>query len=333
MSEGPWRITFDTNPDSCNLHCIMCEEHSEYRKDKSPEVRIMDPGIISEVISSASSHGLKEIIPSTMGEPLLYRHFDTLLEMVDKHGLKINLTSNSTFPVHGAKHWGNKILPLASDIKVSINGSTCRINESIMKGVDHQEIIENIKMLLSIRDDIRSKGINDPTITFQVTFMKQNLNDLKCLLQLAIDLKADRFKGHHLWVTWSELENQSLTGNIENRLEWNDTVDELEEIARGKIELANISKVPTDNIDTVLPEEYECPFAGKEAWISWDGTFNVCCAPDELRKEFGYFGNVRETPFIELWESEKYQFFVRQAGKTGVCKNCNMKKQLVGDDD
>ncbi len=26
--EGPWRITFDTNPDNCNLKCIMCEEHS-----------------------------------------------------------------------------------------------------------------------------------------------------------------------------------------------------------------------------------------------------------------------------------------------------------------
>ncbi len=27
---GPWRITFDTNPDDCNLSCIMCEDHSPY---------------------------------------------------------------------------------------------------------------------------------------------------------------------------------------------------------------------------------------------------------------------------------------------------------------
>ena len=26
----PWRITFDTNPDHCNYHCTMCEEHSPY---------------------------------------------------------------------------------------------------------------------------------------------------------------------------------------------------------------------------------------------------------------------------------------------------------------
>lgn len=28
----PWRITFDTNPDDCNLRCMMCEEHSIYSK-------------------------------------------------------------------------------------------------------------------------------------------------------------------------------------------------------------------------------------------------------------------------------------------------------------
>ncbi|NGX37680.1 MAG: hypothetical protein K1000chlam2_00842, partial [Chlamydiae bacterium] len=28
--QGPWRITFDTNPDDCNMRCIMCEEHSIY---------------------------------------------------------------------------------------------------------------------------------------------------------------------------------------------------------------------------------------------------------------------------------------------------------------
>ena len=34
---GPWRITFDTNPDDCNLRCIMCEcfsPHSSVRKER-----------------------------------------------------------------------------------------------------------------------------------------------------------------------------------------------------------------------------------------------------------------------------------------------------------
>ena len=30
----PWRITFDTNPDTCNLNCIMCEEFSPYSQSE-----------------------------------------------------------------------------------------------------------------------------------------------------------------------------------------------------------------------------------------------------------------------------------------------------------
>ncbi len=332
MNDGPWRITFDTNPDSCNIHCIMCEEHSEYSKKKRTCLRIMDSSIVCGVVSSAASHGLREIIPSTMGEPLMYRHFDTLLEMAHKYNLKINLTTNGTFPGRGAEQWAKQILPIASDVKVSINGSTGYINESIMKGLDHQRTLENIRTLIRIRDDVRDKGVNNPTITFQTTFMRRNIKDLKSLLQLAINLQIDRFKGHHLWITWPELEKESLTGNVQSRIEWNRAVDELKEIARDKIKLANISKIPTDSDSTLLPDEYECPFAGKEAWIAWDGTFNVCCAPDELRKSFGYFGNVRDTPFMELWKSEKYSSFVKKAGRTDICKNCNMRRPPKGGD-
>ena len=35
---GPWRITFDTNPDDCNLHCIMCEDHSPFSTTQSDRI-------------------------------------------------------------------------------------------------------------------------------------------------------------------------------------------------------------------------------------------------------------------------------------------------------
>ncbi len=75
---GPWRITFDTNPDTCNYHCIMCEEHSHYRVHENRAAksqarpRLMPIELIRQVVEEAAAHGLKEIIPSTMGEPLLY---------------------------------------------------------------------------------------------------------------------------------------------------------------------------------------------------------------------------------------------------------------------
>ena len=325
MNDGPWRITFDTNPDTCNIHCIMCEEHSRLRKEPITDIRMMDPEIITKVISSASENGLKEIIPSTMGEPLLYPHFDRFIELARKYDLKINLTTNGTFPVIGVREWGHKILPFASDIKISINGASKDVNEGIMEGVDHDTILSNIKELIRIRDEIRKSGINHPTVSFQVTLMQRNIDDLKNLLELAIDLDVDRLKGHHLWITWPELETESLTSDKQSREKWNKVAKELKDIARNKIQLANISELTIDDIDSKLPDDYVCPFAGKEAWIAWDGTFNVCCAPDNLRKQFGHFGNVTEEPFMDLWRSKKYQDFVKVAGMTEVCKRCNMR--------
>ena len=81
-SAGPWRITFDTNPDDCNLRCIMCEDHSPHsstqpdRRAAGLPKRRMDMDLIRRVLAEASGNGLREIIPSTMGEPLLYRHMD-----------------------------------------------------------------------------------------------------------------------------------------------------------------------------------------------------------------------------------------------------------------
>jgi len=68
---APWRITFDTNPDTCNLHCIMCEEHSMYSslyKSRIAEKRIprlMPFEIIEKVAASGFFMGTPNILYSS----------------------------------------------------------------------------------------------------------------------------------------------------------------------------------------------------------------------------------------------------------------------------
>ncbi|MHA1848178.1 MAG: radical SAM protein, partial [Promethearchaeota archaeon] len=319
--KGPRRITFDTNPDSCNLHCKMCELHSNYNKNykksrATTRPRIMPFEIIKKVIESAAPHGLEEIIPSTMGEPLLYPKFNEIISLVKKYSLKLNLTTNGTFPGMTATEWGRLILPVASDVKISINGATRNVSESIMQGLNFNRQIRNIQEFISVRDEIREMGINDPTVTFQVTYMESNLAELPELLKLAIKMGADRLKGHHLWVTHPELAGESLRRDADSIRRWNETVDILNKIQEEnplkngkKIILDNVLKLEND-VNRPVPSDFTCPFLGREAWIAWDGTFNICCAPDYLRKQFGNFGNVNDHDFMELWTSQKYQKMV-----------------------
>ncbi len=331
----PWRITFDTNPDQCNIHCIMCEEHSYYNLGKRKINRIMDFKIIEEVVENAVNHGLKEIIPSTMGEPLLYKNFIDLINLIKHHNLKLNLTTNGTFPRLGVKEWAKLILPIASDVKISINGISKETNESIMKGINFKKQITNIKKFIQIRDEIRRKGVNNPTITFQSTFMKRNINEIPELVRMAIKMNIDRFKGHHLWITHPELENESLRNDWASIKQWNKIAKELYKITRNerlennrKIILDNIYPFPYSTKNNKIPKNFICPFLGREAWIAWDGIFNVCCAPDDLRRTLGNFGNVKDKNFMELWTSSNYTNLIKNWGNYEVCRMCNMRKPI-----
>ncbi len=321
----PWRITFETNPDTCNLGCIMCDTHSPYLSRRRGKLamakRILPFSIIEAVIRSGAKNGLREVIPSTMGEPLLYPAFDNLLNLIGELDLKLNLTTNGTFPEIGAKEWGKKILPVASDIKISINGATRQTAEKIMRGLDFQKQSQNVDDFLRLRDYYYNKERDNPTVTMQVTFMRSNLCELTAMLENAIELGFDRFKGHHVWVTNPNMVDESLK-KPENRGSWNKIVDELKEIAGNKIKLANI-----ESLHEPLYQKNGsiCPFIGREAWIGVDGEFHVCCAPSEQRIVFGDFGNVNDLNILNIWKSQKYYDFVSNWGEYDLCQNCNMK--------
>ena len=203
----------------------MCEEHSLYTNNGRSEKRIMNFDLIKKVIKETAGKGLKEIIPSTMGEPLLYKDFKRLISLIDHYGLKLNLTTNGTFPIFDTQKWANLILPIASDIKISINGSKKQIAEKIMRGLSFKNQIANIRVLIETRDKMIEKGINNPSISFQVTFMEKNLENLPDLLKLAIDLNINRFKGHHLWITNETMVKESLKKDQDSLNQWNNIVD------------------------------------------------------------------------------------------------------------
>jgi len=339
MLKGPWRITFDTNPDDCNLHCIMCEEHSEYSQKQvmrttswcSP--RRMDIRIIEKVIEEALPLGLKEIIPSTMGEPLLYKYFDRIIDLCINYGLKMNLTTNGTFPKREAKEWAEKLVPILSDIKVSWNGAKASTAERIMKGIKFNKALQNVKDFIKIRDEYCEKIKMSVSFTFQLTFMEINLQEIPDIVKLATNLGVDRVKGHHLWINFPSIKHLSLKRDSESIIRWNDIVDKTRKVVSdyllpsGKqVILENFCKLEPNTGD--IPGDTVCPFLGKEAWVSATGRFDPCCAPDDLRKTLGYYGNLTSVNLKSIWESNNYRDLCYNSLNYDVCRKCNMRKPV-----
>jgi len=337
-----WRITIDTNPEDCNLKCIMCEEHSPYSnfiptlyKETGVKRRRMKFETVEDIFLQAERLGVKEIIPSTMGEPLLYKEFDKIFVLAQQKNIKINLTTNGTFPKKSVEEWARLIVPNTTDVKISWNAATEETAKKIMIGIDFNQSISNVKEFIKYRDEYLAKTGYFCRVTFQLTFMQNNMHELADIIKLAAALGVDRVKGHQLWAHFDEIKLLSMKANDEGIANWNLYVEqayEAQEIYRKpngeKVILENIIPLH-DNNQTSLPEEYECPFLTKELWISATGNISPCCAPDNLRKGLGDFGNISTTTIEEVLHSSTYNELVRNYKTKPLCKTCNMRKPSI----
>ncbi|SHK33156.1 Radical SAM superfamily enzyme, MoaA/NifB/PqqE/SkfB family [Fibrobacter sp. UWB12] len=198
------RVTLLTNPDVCNLHCPLCflNQRALLNCDVAncnKERRAFGLGEMTFEIAQASiekyaaerdasgNRLLREVIPSTMGEPLLYSHFDELLELCRALEIPLNLTTNGTFP----GKWGcdaamELLLRSCSDIKVSYLAS---------EQFDGWKA--NVEKLVRVRDGLRDKlreNARCATVSLQVTLHKKNLQDVPELGSWASAIGIDRIK-------------------------------------------------------------------------------------------------------------------------------------------
>lgn len=340
MNAQPWRITFDTNPDDCNLKCVMCEEHSPYSRRQADRVacgqppRRMDIRVLERVLEELKDYPPREIIPSTMGEPLLYQHFDRIVDLCRHHGIRLNLTTNGTFPRKGVEEWARIILPVGSDVKISLNGVKAETQQSIMRNTRIETVVENIRTFVRFRDEHAATGGNYCSVTLQLTFLEQNLAEMPEVIRLASLLNVDRVKGHHLWVHFDEMCDQDLRRSRESIARWNETVRRCHQVAaqhprpNGKtVRLEHFRPLDFDAGQTVSADS-ECPFLQKEAWINYAGRFDPCCAPDELRKGLGYFGLVQEAGFLNIWNGEAYHKLTGAYRGHPLCQGCLMRRPV-----
>jgi glycosyltransferase involved in cell wall biosynthesis/MoaA/NifB/PqqE/SkfB family radical SAM enzyme len=334
-----WRVTLDTNPEDCNLSCTMCEEHSPfstYIKEKlNGKHRRMPKEWLEPIFEQAKKIGVTEMIPSTMGEPLIYKHFAHFIELCYKYNIKMNLTTNGTFPRTTEKtvtEWAKLIVPITTDVKISWNGATADTSQKVMIGIDFEQAVEHVKEFIRIRDEHFANTGYYCRVTFQLTFMQNNMHELADIVKLAAQLGVDRVKGHQLWAHFDGIKHLSMKETPESILQWNEYVKQANE-AQEKFRKSNGEKVILENIiplqkneNKEITESYECPFLEKELWVSATGNISPCCAPDEMRKTLGHFGNIENTSIEEVLQSNNYQNLVKNYKKIDLCKTCNMRK-------
>jgi len=337
MLDAPWRINLDTNPDDCNLSCIMCELHSSLagpgRRKPVALRRRMDPGIFRALFEELRGTAFQEVVTTSMGEPLLYEYLPELIDLCGRRGVRLSLTTNGTFPRGGVREWSERLTAIGADIKISLNATTRETLAPVMTGADLEQILENIRALVAARDARARAGGRRSRITLKVTFLECNVRQLPDFVFLAADLGVDRVRGSHLLSVFSETEPFSVKRSPEARVLFNEMIDRAQAARRAiaaqrgiDIELSNF--VPL----AATLRRGSCPYIGNEAWIDAQGGFTPCCLPEGLRRRLGAFGNVTAGGLLPLWRGPAYRDFCASYRGHAVCSKCEKRRVDLDED-
>jgi len=212
---------------------------------------------------------LREVIPSTMGEPLLYSHFDELLEFCRSIGIPLNLTTNGTFPGKWAHESAMELLLLScSDIKVS------HLASEQFGGWK-----ANVEKLVWVRNWLRENATRIATVSLQVTLHRKNLDVVPDLVEWASAIGVDRIK-------WNPVVFLSVApAALKSEFALDVGLDKvrsliLDATARSGGTVRNegslFMKIPRGHFSQV---DDTCPFTD-EVWILPDGSEDHCPNPE-----------------------------------------------------
>ena len=233
-----------------------------------------------------------------------------------------------------ARAWAEKIVPVTSDVKISWNGATAATHERIMLGSRWDRALENVCAFIEVRDAHAAAGGHRCRVTFQLTFLETNVGELADIVRLAARLGVDRVKGHHLWAHFERIRGLSMRRGAESIARWNEAVIAAR-AASQDARLPNGKTVLLENVFLLDPHATAdlapggaCPFLGQEAWVSAEGRFDPCCAPDAERRSLGDFGNLHETSIRDVWNGDAYSLLTTSYRTRALCLGCNMRKPV-----
>jgi len=333
MDRGPWRLTVVTNPDECNLACSMCATHA-------PEARLARgtrPGpprrlSLRQVVTAleGAPPSVVELIPSTRGEPLLWAGLPGLADACRARGLRLNVTTNGTFPGVGAEWWARRLLPACRDVKISWEGASAELDRALMGGRDPRRARADLRTVVAVRDELAGTGHPRCGVSLQVAARQENLDELSELVRLAAEEGLDRVKVNHLQVHFPSLEPSALRGSAEAARRWNEAVRDVRLAAEasprrggGTVALEGLAELPEDGS---RPPPGDCPFVGREAWLEVDGRFLPCPSPAARAGALGDLGSLDDGTLAEAWAGEAWASLRTGWRDRAPCRDCSFRR-------
>lgn len=315
-------ISLDISGD-CNLSCEMCSFKKWY-KDKN-------------IMSLETFSKLKGVFSKLLGvelqcnaEPLFNSHIGEIIREIKRENknISISLVTNGTLlnkaiaPIL-LKEGVNKIL-------ISVDAPNKELFEKIRKGAKFENVIDNVKRLVSLRKN--TDTISNCEIGIIAVSTRHNLSQLIKVLKLAKTLEVDSLTLNGL-EAYDERMSRSLLYGLEINSNAEKIFTELKKRAvqyKIKLSLPSLEIIPYN--DCVLDS----------CVIHWNGDISPCSSLS-YERPFYYpnrwlthpkitFGNISNADLFQIWDRKEYREFrnnLKEGNFPDYCKHCLLKSRVL----
>jgi len=186
----------------CNLGCVMCGSHLS---GATQSRGVMAPELIAKVEQELLPEA-RDLSLTVAGEPFMTPKLATFVGLAERAGTALQLNTNATLIKDS--ELVRRVLRQASVLKFSVDGATAETYERIRVGAELQTVLENIRMVVRIRDELPRK--ERPRLIMCMVLMRANVDELSDMVDLAYGLGLDSLEVAHVTVLSDEMDAESL---------------------------------------------------------------------------------------------------------------------------
>lgn len=295
----PTTVVIDTG-NICNLSCALCITGQK----KSPRSKTFLSFENFQKIINRLGKTACQLDLYNWGEPLLNKDVFKMIAYAKKFGLRVETSSNLLLLTPFS---AKKLIKSGLDrLIVSLHGASPKITKIYMRNGDFNKAIANLKMLLAIKEKLKSET---PRIDWRFVVSRYNEGELAKAEKLAKSFGVG-FEPVPICLDVG-FDPEVIKRNIRKHSFWLPK--------NKKYCVYDIKK------QKFLSKASGCWWPWEIIAINSDGTTHPCCVYSNPEYSFGNFFKI---PFEEIWNGSKYQTarkVIREKIKTDkstLCGSC-----------
>lgn len=302
-----WHLFLHLNQE-CNLSCPHCYTLSQPQRHWKPSFED-----VFSLLDDCADNGAT-VMTLSGGEPLLYPHFDKVLDHASQR-FRINLLTNGTLI---KKPILTKLTDCCEGIQISLDGSHETLHDSIRGKGTFQTTIRGIKLL-------QDAGYGKHLVIC-TTVMRKNFKDIMSIIELAEKLNVPLIRFLPLMTQGRAIDNYRGIAPDDNDLK--ELYEKLLPVMADQNRKTTVSGYISGLLLKPLPgvsEQQWCPI-GRNVVVDFDGSIAPCILMLDYNWKIGNLYTDRMNDIIKKGMIQSLGEMIRKRRqRIEKCKTCSWK--------